>query len=269
MEEIELFELFYSYCELKINDHYEGIYMLLERPQDWALEKKHSPCIIRRGFDNKIDKLRSGKKIENKETQNNKQQFKQIYKSLNKYDGAELYTVLSQWIDLEMYMKWLAFNFYMRNGDYTDEVYFYIDSVTGKYKIILWDYDDIFAHEPHEGTEEKLRIIGQKLIFSSEDLLDQKIASDPYLYQMYLNQLSDVLHQLTRDKIKIEMEITFAELYPYYEKYEIISMSRYDVYKDISMESLKSNLDRVYTRLIRHRMNCLDYLDKRSKNTAH
>ena len=66
---------------------------------------------------------------------------------------------MSQWIDLDIYMKWLAFNFFIRNGDYTDEVYFYMDPATGKYRIIPWDYDDIFASGPHEGSEEKYRNI--------------------------------------------------------------------------------------------------------------
>jgi spore coat protein H len=269
MKEIGIFDLFYSYSELKINGQTEGIYLLTERPQDWALKKRNSPCIIRRGFDHKIDKIRSGKKIAKTETENFKQQFKQIYKALKKFQGEELYTVLSQWIDLEMYMKWLAINFFIRNGDYTDEVYFYIDPETGNYNIIPWDYDDIFAHQPHEGTEAKIRTVGYKLIFSSEDLLDQKIATDEYLYKEYLEKLTDILNILTPDKIQEILENTFSEIYPYYKCEEIISMSRFDTFKNVSIESLKSNLHRINFRLNQQRMHCISYLDKKSKNTAH
>jgi len=269
MKEIELFDLFYSFSELKINDHHEGIYMLIERPQDWALNKKHSPCIIRRGYGNKIDKLRSGNKIEKTEIQSQKQKFKQIYKVLDKYEGEVLYAALSQMIDLDMYMKWLAFNFYVRNGDYTDEVYFYIDPVTLKYKIIPWDYDDIFAKQPHEGTEKKMQSVGHTLIFSSEDRLDQKIASDPFLYQIYLNQLSVVLNELTADRIKHILKNTYAELYPYYKSDEIINMSKYDENKNVSLESLKAEFQKLYYILIMHRNNCLIYLEGKSKNIAH
>jgi spore coat protein H len=269
MKEIGIFDLFYSYSELKINGQSEGIYLLVERPQDWALKNKNSPCIIRRGFDNKINKLKPGKKIDKTETENYKQQYKQIYKALKKFNGDELYSVLSQWIDLEMYMKWLAFNFFIRNGDYTDEVYFYIDPVSGKYYIIPWDYDDIFAHQPHEGIEEKLRTVGQKLIFSSEDLLDQKIASDDFLYEKYLNQLASILYVLTPDKIQKILDSSFAELYPYYKCKEIIGMSRFDLYENVTLESLKSNLHRINYRLNQQRMYCLDYLGKQSGNTAH
>ena len=70
--------------------------------------------------------------------------YKLIYKSLKKQNGEELYKTLNQWIDLDNYMKWLAFNFLVRNGDYTDEVFLYIDPEINKFKIIPWDYDDLF-----------------------------------------------------------------------------------------------------------------------------
>jgi len=269
MTKIGIFDLFYTYSDLEINDQNEGIYLLVERPQDWALKKNHSPCIIRRGFYNNIDKLRPGKKIEKSQTQNYKRQFNQIYSSLNKYEGKELYEVLSQWIDLDLYMKWLAFNFFIRNGDYTDEIYLYMDPATGKYRIIPWDYDDIFASGPHEGAEEKYRNVGKTLIFSSEDKLDQKIASDPFLYNLYLEKLSEVLNMLSPDQIKPVFESAYAELYPYYKTEEIISMSRYDYDPVESIESLKFDMRGLYKLLIMHREMYLNFLNKKSENIAH
>jgi spore coat protein H len=167
MEEIGLFNLFYSYAELEINDNSEGIYMILERPQDWAMKKKNSPLVIRRGYNQRIDKIKTGKKIEKPEAKNYKNYYKQIYKSLNKYEGRALYDTLSQWLDLELYMKWLAFNYIVKNGDYTDEVYFCIDPNVDEFKFIPWYYDDIFAFAPHEGMAIKKDAIGDKFIFSS------------------------------------------------------------------------------------------------------
>ena len=269
LKEIGLFDLFFTYSELEINDQNEGIYLLVERPQDWALKKNKSPCIIRRGFNNKIDKIRPGKKIEKTETQNHRRQFSQIYKSLNKYEGQALYRALSQWIDLDMYMKWLAFNFFIRNGDYTDEVYFFVDPVTGRYKIIPWDYDDVFASQPHEGKEARSRNIGQTLIFSSEDKLDLKIASDPFLYQKYKDLLSEVLNVLTPEKIKSVFERTYAELYPYYQTEEIISMSRFDSHPVDSVNTLKSEMNGLYKLLISYRGIYLNFLDAKSENITH
>ena len=263
MEEIQLFGLFYSYCELRINDQSEGIYMIIERPQDWAMKKKNSPLVIRRGYNHNIDKIKTEKKIDKPEAKYYKNYYNQIYKSLNKYKGQELYEVLSQWLDMELYMKWLAFNFFVRNGDYTDEVYFCIDPVVDKFKIIPWDYDDIFAASPHEGMESKKKNIGDKLIFSSEDLLDQKIANDPYLYQKYLIQLSEVLTQLSPSTLKNVFENAYADLYPYYSNGEIIGMSQHDLHKNVTIETLQEDLTGLFKQLTISRTNFLRYL----KNT--
>lgn len=250
MEKIGLFGLFYSYSELNINGMSQGICMVIERPEDWAMKKKNSPLIIRRGYDEKIDKLRYSKIIEKAEAEKYTGYFKQIYKSLNKHEGEDLYKTLSQWIDLDNYMKWLAFNFIVKNGDYTDEVFFYIDPAINKFNIIPWDYDDLFLPAPHEGMGPSRKILGEKLIFSSEDKLDVKIASDPYLYKLYLAHLREVLDQLPAAMIKEIFENTFAELYPYYSVSEIISMSQYDSHKDTNISRLETDLRSLFEQLI-------------------
>lgn len=254
MEEIQLFGLFYSFCELRINDHSEGIYMIIERPQDWAMKKKNSPLVIRRGYDHRIDKLKVGKEVVKAEAKAYKNHYQNIYKSLGKYKGEELYTTLSQWMDLEMYMRWLAFNFFVRNGDYTDEVYFCIDPKEKKYKIIPWDYDDIFAAVPHEGIEGKKKEIGDKLIFSSEDLLDQTIVKDPYLYHLYLTELHNVLESLNQKTLKTIFEETYKDLFPYYSNQQIIEMSQYDYYKKANFETLEKDLRILFNQLLMSRI---------------
>ena len=163
--------------------------MIIERPEDWALKKKDSPLFIRRGFDHSIDKIESDRKSGKDEVKKYRNSFRLIYSSLSKYKGEELYKTLSGFLDMDTYMKWLAFNFLVRNSDYTDEVYFYIDPGVNKFNIIPWDYDDLFAIAPHEGNIVNKEILEGKLIFSAEDMLDKKIASDAYLYKEYLIQL--------------------------------------------------------------------------------
>ena len=45
MKDIGIFSLYNTYSELEINGQSEGIYLLVERPQDWALKNKNSPCL--------------------------------------------------------------------------------------------------------------------------------------------------------------------------------------------------------------------------------
>lgn len=261
----QFFDLFYSFCELQINGQSEGICMVIERPEDWAMKKKDSPLLIRRGYNNNLNKIKTGKKTERDEAKKYKGYFRQIYRSLNKYEGEELYKSLSNWLDMDVYMKWLAFNFFVRNGDYTDEVYFFVDPGTNKFSIIPWDYDDLFSAAPHEGNVESRKLLGDKLFFSTEDLLDKKIVTDPYLYKIYLIQFGELMNQLTTDVLKRVFENTYAELYPYYSNNEIISKSRYDLYKDANLINLKSDMLSLYKQLIIHRDFYLKYLGSKNK----
>ena len=246
MEKTELFDLFYTFCELRVNGKSEGIFMVIERPEDWAIDKKNSPLMIRRGYDHKMDKVETEKQAEKSIIKKYEDYFRNIYKSLKKQEGEELYNTLSQWMDVDNYMKWLAFNYFVRNGDYSDEVFFYVDPEIGKYRIIPWDYDDIFAVSPHEGKDKASKNLGDKLIFSAEDVLDVKIATDPFLYNKYLNVLKELLEDLSPRILKEVFDTTYAELFPYFSEQEIISQAQYDTYKDANPETLKTEMVSLY-----------------------
>ena len=265
LENMGIFHLFYSYGELNINGQSEGIYMLLERPQDWAIKKQDAPFVIRRGYENKIDEVKTGKKVDKTAVRQYKDNYKMIYKSLSKYEGKALYDTLSQWLDLEMYMQWLAFNFFVKNGDYTDEIFFCIDPSTDRFVFIPWDYDDIFALEPHEGFKARKSTIGDKQIFSSEDKLDQKIANDPFLYDLYLSELREMLLQLSEEVLKDIFEEVFAELYPYFSNNEIISMAQHDLYKEASLNTLIKQLNALYNALCQSRKAYLSILPSKDQ----
>lgn len=261
MGECQFFNLFYSFCEIRVNGQSEGMGMVIERPQDWAIEKMNSPLVIRRGYNHHEQKIAKGKNIERDEANKYNNFYKNIYRSLSRSKGQELYKDLSEWMDLELYMKWLAFNFIIRNGDYTDEVYFYIDPATHKFKFIPWDYDDLFHLAPHEGISDRERIRSGILVFSVEDQLDKIIATDPYLYKMYLIQFKGLLNQLSSPVLKKAFESTFGELFPYYKKEEIIDMSKYDAFKDANLVNLKNEMVTLFKYLTDSRVFYLNYLD--------
>ena len=158
-------------------------------------------------------------------------------------------------------MKWLAFNFIVKNGDYTDEVYFCIDPNVDEFKFIPWDYDDIFAFAPHEGMAIKKDAIGDKFIFSSEDKLDQKIANDSYLYSIYISTFEEVLELLSEKILKSIFETTYAELLSYIQKNEILQMVKHDLYKNVSVNSIENELENLFYNLIQTRVAYTNYLD--------
>jgi spore coat protein H len=163
---------------------------------------------------------------------------------------------------VEEYMKWLSFNYFVRNGDYTDEVWLYLDPEEKKFRIIPWDYDDIFAINPHEGATNRSEI-EKRFIFSVEDVLDKKIASDPYLFNVYLTCFRKMLEKLTPEVIKKIFEKTYAELYPYFVNEEIILMSKYDAYEETNLEKMTNQMSFLYSYLIRLRDRYLKSLESR------
>jgi len=262
MEKIGLFDLFFTFCELRVNGKSEGIFMIIERPEDWAIDKKNSPLMIRRGYEHKMDKVETEKKAEKSEIKKYEDYFRNIYKSLKKQEGEELFNTLSLWMDVEHYMKWLAFNYFVKNGDYSDEVFFYVDPEIGKFRIIPWDYDDIFAATPHEGKDKAKKYVGDKLIFSAEDELDVKIATDPFLYNRYLDIMKEVIEALSPKDLKEVFDNTYAELYPYFSEKEIISQAKFDAYKNANLENLKTEIVTLYLGLTGSRVLILESLGK-------
>jgi len=259
MENTGLFSLFYTFCELRINGQSEGIYLVIERPDEWAMKKKDSPLMIRRGYNHALDKIVTDNSVKKSDIKRYCEYYNLIYKCLDKYEGEELYKTISSWLDINSYMKWLAFNFLVRNGDYTDEVYFFFDPRINKFNIIPWDYDDLFLTVPHEGNIKNKELLAEKLIFSAEDQLDRKIAADPYLYRIYLIQFWEILDKLSPDVLRKVFENTYAELYPYYSNNEIINMSGYDAYKNADLAKLQSDMLTMYEQL---RISREYYLDK-------
>jgi hypothetical protein len=136
----------------------------------------------------------------------------------------------------------------IKNGDYTDEIFFYTKNVNGRevFGVFPWDYDDIFSDEPHEigrswatgtvfghreysGMNDITADVGSKLLFSIEDDLDYKIAKDNFVYQQYLKTLRSVMEKIdlvTLDKI---CDYTADHIGPFYANDELISLSKYDV----------------------------------------
>ncbi|MEQ1585934.1 MAG: CotH kinase family protein [Cyclobacteriaceae bacterium] len=195
LNELNLFPLFNTYCKLWINDQPQGIYLLVEKPSNSSARIK-SPYMLRRGPDHKIEQEYINIPSK-KEAYQYKEKYYRIYRDLGKYKGQALEEHLRSALQLDQYFNWLAFNYFIKNGDYADEIFFYIHPDSEKFDIIPWDYDDIFRREPHEGAKARQAKLTDKLIFSIEDELDRSIASDEWLYDQYRAAFKKLL--ITRD----------------------------------------------------------------------
>lgn len=241
---LNIFNLTFNYCEVVINDKTQGIYLIMERPHDYAFETLKSPVLIRRGFNGEIDELELNDKVYEGKPKYFRKKFTHLYSLCNKYSGETLYDSLNSYIDLDQYMKWLAFNYLVRDGDYTDEVFFYFDYSKNRFGIIPWDYDDLFMNYPHEGKEARRAVQGGKYIFSSEDRIDRAIIGDDFLYKKYFEQLSSISEQLD-DKVLYDIfQKTYCTVYPYYLDNSIMKTTEFDKYGLTNIDELYVNIQK-------------------------
>jgi len=264
MKEIGLFDLYFSYAEVIINKETQGIYLLIEDPDFYALKRKESSFIIRRDYrySNSI-LVNTTKNFDFKCNHKNNsltddqylQSFKSIYSCLYKFNNKDLFESLSKQLNLNKYMQWMAMNYFLCNSDYTDEIFFFSNTINNStyFDIIPWDYDDILSIPPHEGWDHRHVKIGNKLIYSVEDSLDLKIAVDEYLYSKYLSNLTYLMKTIDDDRIKRIFNEANDELIPFLQRNEIIAMSRYDKTKFKSYDEFNIHLKASYLFLIERR----------------
>ena len=237
MEKIGIFPLQNYYSELRINNNTAGIYLAIQKPEDYV-RSKESNLLVRRDYEERFI-------IEDSHGKDTKDQIKRlrdIRKLTKRYEGQQLYDSLNAVVHMDHYFQWLAFNYLVKNGDYTDELFFYLTPDENRFDIIPWDYDDIFMRQPHESFEQRNRVLDHRLLFSGEEYLDIVIDSDNYLYHEFLLNFQRVLEILNPETIKDIFEKVYRELYPYYSDQEIIAQSEYDQYGLTDLRTLIEDL---------------------------
>ena len=246
LEEQGIMPLFYRFVELKINGSTQGIYLLVEDPEQYYLEIG-SEFILRRGYYNSFDDIEYSPSYHFIPRESYETRFQEIYSSLPLLQGEALYNALNERLDLEQYFRKMGIDYLLQNGDYTDEVYLYalVHQDEPRFSIIPWDYDDLFRSYPHEvgiswGTghllgdrhyethQDILDEIGDKMIFSIEDDLDYSIAMDPYLYDQYESTIAGMIEEMDLGDIDALFEQVKGELLPFYYNEEIVVQSQFD-----------------------------------------
>jgi spore coat protein H len=248
MDHIGIFPLKNRFTELMINGQTQGTYLMIQKPEDYC-RAIGSGLLVRRNSSQQF-------KIEfiaNTESKKSTRYLRKISELTKHYSGVLLHDTLAQIVDLNAYDKWLAFNYLIMNGDYTDELFLFLAPETGRYRIIPWDYDDIFAEQPHEGQQRRDQKFGNQLLFSSEAPFDLMIAGDEYLYQEYLKTFHQMLSAITPEVLKNAFERVYNELYPYFSDPEIIAQSQYDQSGLTNIELLREDLKLHYDFLLNRR----------------
>ncbi len=242
-----LWPVYSFFTEVRLNNHTQGLYHFIEDPVEYFIEQTNSSIVIRRGYDHVV-KSYSLSPYSHLSEDEYFTRFRMIYSNLPSYSGQQMYDTLSDYMDLEQYFTKLSIDLLMKNGDYTDEIIFYTKIRDNKevFGVLPWDFDDIFADEPHEvgrswatgtvfGVREYASMndiiadVGSKLLFSIEDDLDYKIAKDSFLYQQYLKTLRAFIEKADLTAIDDIFDYTNEHISPFYANDSIVAQSRYDV----------------------------------------
>jgi hypothetical protein len=245
--EVGLWPVYSFFTEVRLSDHTQGLYHFIEDPVEYFIEQKQATFVVRRGYDHVVKGF-----FMNPDFRQNEEEYydrlDKIYSFLPEYSGRQLFDSLSYYIDMEQYFTKLSIDLLIKNGDYTDEIFFY-STVRNDREVLgvfPWDYDDIFAVQPHEignewapGTvfgpreyfsmDDIVADVGSKLLYSIEDDLDYKIAKDSLIYQQYLKTLRNVVEKIDMAAIDKVFDYTYDHIGPFYSNDEIINQSKYDV----------------------------------------
>lgn len=264
MKKMGIFPLKNNFAEVRINGKTQGIYLAIQKPEDYV-RSLHSPLLLRREYDGVLTE----EYAKGKEARWQLKRFRKGQKLMARLSGRALYDSLDQIVELDQYNQWLAFNTWLRNGDYTDELFFYVHPKTGKFNIIPWDYDDLFKPEPHEGMQKRNQAIGNRLLFSGEADFDVVISRDDYLYLAYLQQFRNVLDALDQDVLRAVFEQVYRELYPFFTDPDINAQSAYDYGGGTSINALKKDLMEHYRQMLVFRQVLLGKIADEIKSLEH
>ena len=148
------------------------------------------------------------------------------------------------------------------NGDYADEVFYYYNKETKNFKIIPWDYDDVFSSQPHEGWNQRNITLEHSLIYSGEAYLDRVIDKDEYLFEKYLIELKSLIYNINPQILKKTFEQVYSELYPYYSSSDIIGQSATDASGLTNFKYLEKDLNDHYNFLLQRYRLILEAIEK-------
>jgi CotH kinase protein len=234
-----------SYANLLINNKSEGLYMIFDPPEEFAIKERNATVVIRRLHNETMDDM-AYDGIASKDAAEFRKKFQSIYKEIiHKHKGEELYQKLGEVLDLNGYFTWLAYNHLFQNGDYSDELYLMWNKSSKRFEIIPWDFDDLLHAQPHEGFEKRNAILHDKLIFSSEDALDVKIANDDFLYRKYLQAYKQFLEKLAPSVLNGILNSVYQDVYPYYLQSDIVAQAQYDQGGATDMTKLEEDIQKI------------------------
>ncbi|HLM76068.1 MAG TPA: CotH kinase family protein, partial [Polyangiaceae bacterium] len=116
-------------------------------------------------------------------------------------------------MDLDAYLRWVALNTLLHNGDYIDEAFFYASAEDNAWfhRVMGWDLDDLFEDCHAGGADAITDPCG--LTYCTEAQIDQALVRSPEVYLRYLAALGAILEALPPEKLASTMNAVRDDLW--------------------------------------------------------
>jgi len=194
MTESGAWQLKNRYIELSLDGQTSGVYMILEKTREELVrDQTQVRSVLRRGYWEFVAKWSYDGNLNRAEAAG-----EAIWDGLGGLSGLALQEEVDSRLDLEAYIRWLALNSAIQNGDYVDEAWFVsaqalmADGSIGEYfETMAWDADDLLVGCHDNGNNAYPDPWG--LAYCAEDDLDFTLLRDPETYERFVDTLEDVL----------------------------------------------------------------------------
>ena len=225
LAEVGLFFPYQRYANLYLNGELQGLYLLVERPKD----------AIRRNIPDLKALFRTGPVS----------MIKRIYLAPDYVshvdDGERIHSLaesngqtLDQFIDMDLYMKWLAVNTLLENHDTVDELFLYEyleENRKAKIGVMGWDYGDIQALPENNDYNDISSLILEKSTYLDDLILENRVHRSKYV-SVFRDLLADVYtEEFLRqqiDDVKKQLDTACSEI-PGIFKPEIIKTRAHNI----------------------------------------
>ena len=187
-----LFPPWFTFAELRYGGRSRGVYMVVERPRK-AIPRvfPENEVVVRRIRDN-IEEVKRPAAETIEDLDAFLAPYRRLFELRRAFVAEALLDALRSHMDYDNYLRWLAVNSVLRNGDYIDEVYFYdrrapAGATSPYFAVMGWDYDDILRGCHTRGP------LPEPLFYCAESSLDRPVMDHPAVRQVYVEILRSVM----------------------------------------------------------------------------
>lgn len=210
LAELGLFPVHDRYVVLLVDGVNQGVYLLVEQPEQGLRTDMLEPrAVIRRREDPNGDRP----EVKYPDDEEGAADALARYDALVDLALAGETDRVEEALDLDVYLRWLAFGSLFEVGDYVDEAFFYAAEEDGSwyFRTMAWDTKDIFEPCHHQGRWAIEDPCG--LLYCAEADLDQIVVRAPAVYRRFLALLGELPDRVPAEHLRETMDRVRAELW--------------------------------------------------------